>query len=112
MKLLFDENLSRKLVELLRDLFPESVHVAKVGLSSGASDRQIWEYAKQNAFAIITADTDFVVLAKALGPPPKVIVLENCDYPTTTAAQIIRANAIRIAAFARDEEPLLILPRR
>ena len=34
MKLLFDENLSRKLVELVQDLLPGSVHVTQVGLSS------------------------------------------------------------------------------
>jgi len=32
MKLLFDENLSPQLVRLLRDLFPDSVHVRDVGL--------------------------------------------------------------------------------
>jgi len=49
MKLLFDENLSRKLVELVRDKFPGSVHVTQVGLSSGTSDREIWDYAKRRA---------------------------------------------------------------
>jgi Domain of unknown function (DUF5615) len=34
MKLLFDENLSLKLVRLLDDLFPESVHVRDVGLKA------------------------------------------------------------------------------
>jgi predicted nuclease of predicted toxin-antitoxin system len=34
MKLLFDENLSPKLVGLLDDLYPNSVHVRDVGLKS------------------------------------------------------------------------------
>ena len=34
MKLLFDENLSHKLVGLLADLFPGSVHVREVGLKA------------------------------------------------------------------------------
>jgi predicted nuclease of predicted toxin-antitoxin system len=63
MKLLFDENLSRKLVELVRDKFPGSVHVTQVGLSSGTSDREIWDYAKRRGFAVVTADTDFVTMA-------------------------------------------------
>jgi predicted nuclease of predicted toxin-antitoxin system len=45
MKLLFDENLSHKLVRLLEDLFPDSVHVRDVGLKS-ADDPLVWEYAK------------------------------------------------------------------
>ncbi len=34
MKLLFDENLSHKLVWLLADLFPDSIHVRDVGLKA------------------------------------------------------------------------------
>ena len=81
MKLLFDENLSRRLVELVQDLLPGAVHVTQVGLSFGTPDREIWDYAKRNGFAIITADRDFVMMANTLGHPPKVIILENCNYP-------------------------------
>lgn len=111
MKLLFDENLSRKLADVVQGLFPGSLHVTQAGLSSGTPDRQIWEYAAQNGFAIITADNDFITLANTLGPPPKVIVLENCDYPTSVAARVIIANAIRISEFEGHERPLLILQR-
>ena len=109
MKLLFDENLSRRLVQATRDLFLDSAHVSQVGLTSGTTDSQIWDYAKQHGFAIITADTDFVTMANTYGPPPKVILLENCDYPTSTAVHIIRANAIRLSQFERDSHALLIL---
>ena len=109
MKLLFDENLSRRLVEPVHVLFPGSLHITQAGLSSGAPDREIWDYAKRNGFAIITADTDFVTMANTLGPPPKVIILENCDYPTSVAAQLISASAIRISEFARNDQSLLIL---
>ncbi len=34
MKLLFDENLSYKLVRLLEDLFPNSIHVRDVDLKA------------------------------------------------------------------------------
>jgi predicted nuclease of predicted toxin-antitoxin system len=84
MKLLFNEDLSRRLVGATQVLFPGSAHVSEVGLTAGTADRQIWDYAKQNGFAIITADTDFVTMANAYGPPPKVILLENCDYPTSS----------------------------
>ncbi len=109
MKLLFDENLSRRLVDAIQDLFPGSAHVSQVGLTGGASDRQIWDYAKRNGFVIITADTDFVTMANTYGPPPKVILLENCDYPTSFAIRIISANAILVSQFERDSDPLLIL---
>ncbi|MGO9255200.1 MAG: DUF5615 family PIN-like protein [Bryobacteraceae bacterium] len=45
MKLLFDENLSRKLVVRLGELYPEPAHVAEAGLLE-SPDRGIWEFAK------------------------------------------------------------------
>jgi len=57
-KLLFDQNLSFRLVSNLSDWFPGSVHVKEVGLAS-ASDTKIWNYAKQHGFVIVSKDTDF-----------------------------------------------------
>ena len=58
MKLLFDQNLSPKLVNRLADLFPDSSPVQSVGLDC-ATDDQIWEHARLNGFAIVTKDEDF-----------------------------------------------------
>lgn len=92
MKLLLDENLSRRLVERLVDLFPGSTHVAFQGLLQ-VPDARIWEYAKAAGFSILTADADFYELATAFGPPPKVIWLRGCDYPTAVAEYLIRGRA-------------------
>lgn len=89
MKLLFDENLSFRLVEAITQLFPGSIHITRTSLACGASDRAIWGYAGQNDFVIVTADSDFVTLANTLGHPPKVIHLENCDYPMNIAARML-----------------------
>jgi predicted nuclease of predicted toxin-antitoxin system len=108
-KLLFDENLSRKLVSKLAGLFPGSTHVALEGLA-GASDLQVWEFAKTRDFIIVTADADFYELVTTYGPPPKVIWLRSWDYPTAIAEQLLRGSAIRISEFAQDsEQGLLIL---
>lgn len=109
MKLLFDENLSRKLVSLLHDLFPGSAHVTLVGLGPSARDREIWDYAAENSFTIVTADSDFFFFANTLGPPPKVILLENCDYPTAVALLILRREVHRILDFGGSAQALLIL---
>jgi len=66
-KLLFDANLSRRIVPLLEDLFPGSSHISQVGLSGETPDAAIWEFAKQNSFAVVTADADFVRLAELHG---------------------------------------------
>lgn len=109
MKLLFDENLSRRLVQKLDDLFYGSRHVSTAGLLT-QPDSAIWEYARIREFAIVSADSDFYDLAVALGPPPKMIWLRGCDYPTAIAEQLIRSQAIRIGEFLKSEgEAVLIL---
>ncbi len=87
MKLLLDENLSRRLVDRLADLFPGSTHVALAGLLH-CPDTTIWEHAKAGDYTIVTADADFYELATTFGPPPKVIWLRGCDYPTAVAERL------------------------
>jgi predicted nuclease of predicted toxin-antitoxin system len=57
-KLLFDENLSPQLVDLLADVYPGSLQVHGCGLGR-SSDEEIWEYAKTNGFTIVSRDSDF-----------------------------------------------------
>lgn len=64
MKLLFDANLSPKLVGRLAALFPDSIHVFDTGLARFTSDEAIWEYARSRGFVIVTADSDFLGLAE------------------------------------------------
>jgi predicted nuclease of predicted toxin-antitoxin system len=109
-KLLFDENLSRRLVPRILDLFPDSVHVSAEGLLQ-AQDFQVWQFAKANGFGIVTADADFYELATTIGPPPKVIWLRGCDYPTGMAATLLRSQAIRITEFLEDPERAVLILR-
>lgn len=74
MKLLFDENLSPRLVELLATEFPQSVHVETLGMR-GTTDAALWEYAKNHGFAIVSKDNDFRQRAFVHGAPPKDIWL-------------------------------------
>jgi predicted nuclease of predicted toxin-antitoxin system len=105
---LLDENLSRRLVGQLADLFPGSVHVSSEELLH-ASDIAVWEYAKAFDFSIVTADADFYELAISRGAPPKVVWLKGCDYPTAVAARLIRGQAIRIIEFLEDPERAVLI---
>lgn len=59
MKLVIDQNISHRIVPLLRDSYPEIVHVRELGLQD-ANDYQIFMYARENAYeAVITHDDDF-----------------------------------------------------
>ena len=111
MKLLFDENLSRKLVVRLAELYPDSAHVAEADLLE-SPDREIWEFAKGGNFVIVSTDSDFYALAATIGPPPKVVWLRRWTHPTRDAERVLRREAIRITQFAADPElGVLVLDR-
>lgn len=75
MKLLFDENLSRKLVALLSAEYPGSVHVRDAGLR-GAPDERIWDYARDQNCIVVSKDDDFRQRGFVEGAPPKVVWLQ------------------------------------
>jgi predicted nuclease of predicted toxin-antitoxin system len=109
LKLLFDANLSPKLVGRLAELFPDSVHVFEIGLGRTTSDEAIWEYAKSEGFTVVTADSDFLGLAARFGSPPKVVRLENCNYKTAIVAELLRRNAVRITELERSQRTVLVI---
>lgn len=57
MKLLFDQNLSHRLLHALHEEYPDSQHVRNIGLAE-ASDEAVWQHAIQQDFTIITKDAD------------------------------------------------------
>ena len=74
MRLLFDQNLSPRLPDLLADIYPESVHVRNVGLRD-ADDLTIWDYAALHGYTIVSKDSDFQQRSLLSGAPPKFIWL-------------------------------------
>ncbi len=110
MKLLFDQNLSRRLATRLAVDFPESEHVTALGLDT-ATDDAIWQYAREHGFVIASKDSDFRQLAFLHGPPPKVVWLRVGNISTTAILQVIREYIDVIEAFGgSDDEGLLVLP--
>lgn len=108
MKLLFDENLSPKLVTRLAAEFPESVHVSRVGLDQ-ADDETVWAFARENALTIVTKDADFQEISLRLGMPPRVIWLRrgNCSVDETVA--MLRGNVEGVRAFLGDARSAVLV---
>lgn|SRR5690606_20854570 len=74
MNLLLDANISWRLVARLEQHFDSCVHVDSIGLSSPASDTQIWNYALRHKFVIVTNDEDFLKFSNIKGFPPNRII--------------------------------------
>jgi predicted nuclease of predicted toxin-antitoxin system len=101
MKLLLDENLSRRLVPFLQHDFPASSQVVLEGLESG-SDTDVWNHAKKHGFVIVTRDADFQELSLVWGPPPQVIWLKTKNLSRAATLKILLDNRQQI------QESLLI----
>ena len=88
MKLLLDENLSRRLVPFLQHDFPGSSQLVLEGLES-ASDRDVWLHAKAHGFAIVTRDADFEELSLILGVPPQIIWLKTRNQSRAATLKVL-----------------------
>lgn len=101
MKLLLDQNLSHRLVEVLADVYPNCVHVRTIGMNA-ASDTIIWEYGKQNGYMIVSKDADFRQRSFLLGYPPKVVWIRRGNCTTSAIATILRTHVTDIEQFEAD----------
>jgi len=108
-KLLFDENLSARLVELFASEFPGSVHVEYV-LGSGRSDAEVWSSPARTATPSLRKDNDFRQRAFLSGPPPKVVWLAVGNADTATIAELLRSRTAELAQLdAESATALLVL---
>jgi predicted nuclease of predicted toxin-antitoxin system len=101
MKLLFDQNLSHRLVSQLSTEFPGSIHVRDVSLAT-SPDPDLWSFAAANGFTIVSKDTDFQQRALLYGPPPKVIWVRLGNCTTAAVAALLRTRLQDILAFEAD----------
>lgn len=110
MKLLFDENLSPRLVRLLSDVYPGSAHVYGTGLHA-ADDSAIWTFAAHHGYMVASKDADFYQRSLVFGAPPKVVWVRVGNGPTGRVAQLLRENRDLVLRFQTDPETaLLVLP--
>lgn len=101
--LLFDQNLSPRLVERLADVYPDSVHVFSLGLGD-AMDIEIWEYARSHDYMIVTKDADFSEFGIIKGFPPKIIWIRRGNCSTKDIEIILRENYPAISHLSVDGE--------
>ncbi len=108
MKLLLDENLSHRLLNIIEADFPGSAHVRNVGLQR-AEDTRIWEFARENGYTIVSKDSDFHQRSFLYGHPPKVVWLRIGNGTTEQVAAALRRHVDDLRAFAQDQESAFLI---
>ena len=103
MRLLFDQNISFRITKKLKSYFPDCEHVSNCGLTD-CEDQDVWEYAQENDYAIVTFDSDFYEISLIKGYPPKIIWIRSGNMTTTQIAQLIIKNKESIIDFISKEE--------
>lgn len=103
MKLLLDENLSRRLVPFLQHDYPGSSQVVLVGMQS-ASDKEVWQTAKEDGYVIVTRDADFQELSLVWGQPPKVIRLRTLNQSRAATLKVLVENKDAISGALVDND--------
>ena len=109
MRLLFDENLSHRLVETLSDVFPGSEHVRNVGLAS-ADDIDVARYAAINDFVLVTKDSDFEEIGLVGSPPVRVIRLAIGNSTTGDIERVLRSVAADVEEAHEAARHVVVVP--
>ena len=103
MNLLFDQNISFRIIKKIEDIFPGSISARELGYDN-PQDFEIWKYAKSNNFSIVTFDSDFIDLCNLKGFPPKIIWLRIGNTSTTNIAKRIGIEREKIIDFLNNSE--------
>ena len=100
--LLFDQNISFRIIKEILPLFPGSKQVREVGLE-GKQDREVWSWAKSNGVSLVSFDSDFADLSLLFGFPPKVIWLRFGNSSTSKIAVVLTQKINEIQTFLKNE---------
>lgn len=88
MKILFDQNISFRIINKINHLYPEAKQVRELGLEN-STDIEIWNFANLNGFTIITFDSDFFDISNIKGYPPKIIWFKTGNCTTNNVKDIL-----------------------
>ncbi|MDR0831188.1 MAG: DUF5615 family PIN-like protein [Prevotellaceae bacterium] len=107
MRLLFDQNISFRIVSHLPQSFAECKQVRHIGLQDKA-DMEIWQYARENDFTVVTFDADFYDITLVKGIPPKIIWLRTGNLTTKEIAELLILKYSLIKNFIKDDEQMCL----
>jgi len=103
MKLIFDENISHRILKKLSIEYENSIHCKSINIAP-KTDQTIWEYSKSNDFTIVTFDEDFYEWMMLKGFPPKIIWLRTGNTTTSIIAELLNKKSSEIKEFHGNPE--------
>jgi predicted nuclease of predicted toxin-antitoxin system len=111
LKLLLDENLSRRIVPALSERFPGSSQAGLLGLERSA-DEQLCDFAAENDFVLVSKNDDFPALVVARGYRPKLIqiALGNASNDEVLSALLGAADRLE-NALSQSEVCIAVINR-
>jgi predicted nuclease of predicted toxin-antitoxin system len=110
LKLLFDENLSPRLVRELAAEFPDSAQVDDAGLRAH-SDAEVWAHARWHGFVIASKGERFPQAQFPPRTPTQVLWLAVGNAGTDVIARILRDHRAEIEAMVADPDAALLILR-
>jgi len=102
-KLLFDQNISFRIINKIKSKYPEARQVKELGLEN-STDIEIWNFAKENNYTIVTFNSDFYDLQLIYGHPPKIIWLRTGNTSTNNLVSIFNSKHKLIDGFVNSTE--------
>jgi predicted nuclease of predicted toxin-antitoxin system len=102
MALLIDQNISKKRVESIQDLYPGSVHLSNSGLVN-PTDLDVWKYALDKGLVLISTDSGFLNYSILADKSPKTIYIKGEIMTSNKLEWILRVNFETIEHFVNED---------
>jgi len=69
-----------------------------------SSDEEIWRFAKEHGYTIVTFDSDFYDLSVIWGQPPKIVWIRTGNLTTQEIEKLLRSHSENIERFVDRSE--------
>jgi predicted nuclease of predicted toxin-antitoxin system len=104
--LLLDNNISHRVIPRIGEIFPHATHVMHEGLDR-ADDKEVWSFAKNHGYAIVTKDADFNELTILYGAPPKIVWIKTGNCRVDEIVTLLRREHETIEEFLSGDDAIL-----
>jgi predicted nuclease of predicted toxin-antitoxin system len=105
-KFILDAQLSPRPVKAITRAGHDATHVVDCGLLK-SKDREIWRYAAENGYAIVTKDEDFAALRQRASTGPAVVWLRLGNMSNSSLQKNLLSVLPEIAAALEAGEALI-----